>query len=323
MSIRIRKAGILSSLQDLGRFGYRRYGVPVSGSMDQHSAAIANLLAGNQRDEAVLEVTMHGMQAEFLDDSLVAFTGSGSRPFIGDQPIDMNKAVWVPRDSVIDFRYHPEGCRLYMAIAGGWIADKVMNSRSCYPAAGAGKTVSAGDILYGGQPSHRAVKIVEQMDTSVISMAGWGYGSQEADRHTVRVIRGPEWDEFTAASHENWMNTPYTVTTSSNRMGYRLSGNALQLKHKKELISTAVMMGTVQVTPDGNPLILLADAQTTGGYPRIAQVIEVDIPVLGQKRPGDKISFFMANPDIAEALYIKQEEELARLEKTIQSKTGT
>ena len=291
MSIRIHKAGVLSSLQDRGRFGFRRYGVPASGSMDQHAASIANLLTGNLRDEAVLEITLHGMQVEFIDDSLVAFTGGGSRPFIGDRPMDINKAIWVPRGSVMDFRYHPTGCRLYMAIAGGWIAEKIMNSRSCYPAAGAGKIYSAGDVIYGGQPSQRAVKIVEQMDTSVISMAGWGYGSMESQSNAVRVIKGPEWDEFTAASHDNWMNTKYTVTASSNRMGYRLSGNALQLRHKKELISTAVMMGTIQVTPDGNPLILLADAQTTGGYPRLAQVIEVDFPVLAQKRPGDKISF--------------------------------
>ena len=322
MSIRIRKAGILSSLQDCGRIGFRRYGVPVSGSMDQHAAAVANLLAGNHREEAVIEITLHGMQVEFLQDSLVAFAGSGTRPFIGTRSIDINKAVWILEGSVMDFRYHESGCRLYMAIAGGWMADKVMNSRSCFPAAGAGKIIAAGDYLTGGQPSHRAVKIVGQMDTSSISMSGWGYGVQEKEVHVVRVMKGPEWDGFTAASHDNWMNSLYTVTTSSNRMGYRLSGNALQLKHKKEMISTAVMMGAVQVTPDGNPLILLADAQTTGGYPRIAQVIDVDFSILAQKRPGDKISFLMVNPDIAESLYILNDEQLSRLEKTIESKTG-
>jgi antagonist of KipI len=101
-----------------------------------------------------------------------------------------------------------------------------------------------------------------------------------------------------------------------------LTGDALQLKHSRDLISTAVTMGTVQVTPDGNPLILLADAQTTGGYPRIAQVIDVDFAILAQKRPGDKISFLMVDPDIAESLYILNDEQLSRLEKTIQSKTG-
>ena len=106
MSIRVRKAGILSSLQDCGRIGFRRYGVPVSGSMDQHAAAVANLLAGNHREEAVIEITLHGLQVEFLQDSLVAFAGGGSRPFVGNRAIDINKAVWILKGSVIDFRYH-------------------------------------------------------------------------------------------------------------------------------------------------------------------------------------------------------------------------
>lgn len=322
MSIRILKAGILSSIQDLGRTGFRRYGVPASGSMDQNAAAIANLIAGNSRNEAVLEITLHGMQAEFLQDSLVVFSGGGSIPFIGNRSLDFNKAVWIPGGSFIDFRYTTSGCRLYMAIAGGWMTETVMNSRSCFPAAGAGKCISAGDVLYGGQPSQRAIKIVEQMDTSTISMAGWGYSMNEQRTNSVRVMEGPEWNLFTAASHNNWVHSSYTVTTSSNRMGYRLSGNALQLKHAQEMISTAVVMGTIQVTPDGNPLILLADAQTTGGYPRIAQVIEVDFPILAQKRPEDKINFIMVNPDIASSLYIDHERELNRLEKIIQSKTG-
>lgn len=322
MSIRIRKAGILSSLQDHGRFGFRRFGVPSSGSMDQYSAAIANLLVGNHRQEAVLEITMQGLQVEFLEDSLVAFSGNGSRPYVGNQPIDINKPVWIPQYSVMDLKYHSVGCHLYMAIAGGWIQETVMSSRSSYAAAGAGHSLVAGDVLQGGQPSQRAVKIVEQLDTSKINMAHWGYGAMEAIPDTVRVLRGPEWYDFTSASHDNWMNTLYTVTTSSNRMGYRLSGNALQLKHAKEMISTAVMMGTVQVTPDENPLILLADAQTTGGYPRIAQVIEVDFPVLAQKRPGDKIGFVLVEPDIAESLFISNEKQLLRLEKAVQSKIG-
>ncbi len=322
MSIRIHKTGILSLLQDRGRNGYRRYGVPASGCMDQHAAAVANLLAGNDRDRAVMEITLHGLQVEFMDDSLVAFAGSGSRPFIGTKPLDLHKAIWIPKNSVIDFRYHPSGCRLYMAIAGGWMADVVMNSRSCFPAAGAGGIIAAGDLIYGGQPTQRAIRIVEQMDTAIISMAGWGYGVKEYATDIVRVIKGPEWDKFTSDSHHNFTHSRFTVTNASNRMGYRLSGNALQLKHHREMISTAVMMGTVQVTPDGNPLILMADAQTMGGYPRIASVIDVDFSILAQKRPADKISFSVVDPDIAESFYINNEEQLSRLEKTIQSKTG-
>ena len=324
MSIRILKPGMFSSVQDRGRFGFQRYGVSISGSMDQYAASVANLLTGNSRDEAVLEITLHGMQAEFLEDCLVAFCGGGSIPFISGRPLVCNKAIWIPKHSVIEFRYNQTGCRLYMAVAGGWNAAKVMNSRSSFPAAGAGKILETGDVLYGGLPSRRAVKIVALMDTSTLSMASWGYGETDiaAGGNMIRVLQGPEWDFFTETSHDHWLHCFYTLTNASNRMGYRLAGEVLQLREHKEMISTAVTMGTVQVTPDGNPLILMADAQTTGGYPRIAQVIEVDFSICAQKKPGDQIRFTVITPTQAEDLFFEREEQLTRLEKTIQSKMG-
>jgi antagonist of KipI len=324
MSIKILKAGIHSSIQDRGRFGFQRYGVSISGCMDQYAAAVANLLTGNSRNEALVEITLHGMQIQFLEDSLVAFSGGGALPFIHDHQLSINKAIWIPRDSVIDFRYHHTGCRLYMAVAGGWNSAIVMNSRSSFPWVGAGKLLTAGDILDGGFPSRRAVKIVEQMDTSTISMANWGYA--ETEIHTggslIRVMKGPEWELFTNISQTHWLQADYELTNASNRMGYRLSGEPLMLHEPKEMISTAVTMGTVQVTPDGSPLILMADAQTTGGYPRIAQVIDVDCSICAQKKPGDQIRFSIVTATDAEALFIEREEQLVRLEKTIQSKMG-
>ncbi len=324
MGIKIIKPGMYCSLQDRGRYGHRRYGVPVSGSMDQYAATVANLLTGNSRNEAVLEITLHGLQVIFTEDSLVAFCGGGSKPYCGNLALGMNKAIWIPKNSAIDFRYSNDGCRLYMGIAGGWTMTPVMGSRSFYVQAGAGRVLKPNDVLYGGLPSRRAVKMVEQLDTSVISMASWGYGETAFPTGVgaIRVTRGQEWPMFTEASKENWKRSCYLVTQSSNRMGYRLSGGPLLLTQQKEMISTAVSMGTVQVTPDGNPLILMADAQTTGGYPRIAQVIEADFSLCAQKRPGDKITFSEVLPHMAEALYIEREEQLARIEKTIMAKMG-
>jgi antagonist of KipI len=324
MSIKILKPGIQSSVQDRGRFGFQRYGVSISGCMDQYASSIANLLTGNSRNEALVEITLHGTQFVVLEDCLLAFCGGGSLPYIGNFPLGLNKAIWVPQNSVIDFRYNDSGCRLYMAVAGGWNTAKVMNSRSIFPAAGAGKALEAGDVLYGGLPSRRAVKIVELMDTSGISLSGWGYGATvvQTGGTMIRVMKGPEWELFTDESHAHWVQSDYTITNASNRMGYRLSGKILMLKGKKEMISTAVTMGTVQVTPDGNPLILMADAQTTGGYPRIAQVIDVDCSICAQKKPGDHFRFTLVSANDAEELYIDREVQLARLEKTIQSKMG-
>ena len=320
MSIKITKPGIYSSVQDQGRFGFRRYGVPVSGSMDKFAAGIANLLIGNSRNEAVLEITLHGLEFIFLQDSLVSFAGGGSRPYADHHALDMYKAIWLPKDTVVNFRHHPDGCRLYMGIAGGWSEPLFMKSRSCFPTAGAGKVIKAGDQLSGGLPSPLAVKIVGEMDTSKISMAGWGYSETSIRTDIVRVIKGPEWDLFSEDSRNSWLRSSFTVTQSSNRMGYRLSGDPLLLGVKKEMISTAVTMGMVQVTPDGMPLLLMADAQTIGGYPRIATVIDADLPVCAQIKPGDKIRFKEVTPHFAEALYIEKEEQLLRLEHLINTK---
>jgi antagonist of KipI len=137
------------------------------------------------------------------------------------------------------------------------------------------------------------------------------------DTDCIRVLRGPEWEQFNESSKKAWLSSYYQVTQSSDRMGYALSGEALGLSEQKEMISTAVSSGTVQVIPDGSPVLLMADAQTTGGYPRIAQVIDVDIAVCAQKRPGDKVRFREVSPPVAEELWKNRIEERERLEKTI------
>jgi antagonist of KipI len=293
--------------------------------MDKFAAGIANMLIGNSRNEAVLEITLHGLEIIFLQDSLVSFAGGGSRPYADHLALDIYKAIWIPKDTVVNFRHHPDGCRLYMGIAGGWSEPLFMKSRSCYPIAGAGKLIKAGDQLSGGLPSPLAVKIVGEMDTSKVSMAGWGYHETEKEKsylqsESVRVTRGPEWDLFSEDSRNSWLRSSFTVTQSSNRMGYRLSGDPLLLAIKKEMISTAVTTGMVQVTPDGMPLLLMADAQTIGGYPRIATVIDADLTICAQKKPGDKIRFAEETVQNAEALYIQREEQLLRIEHLINTK---
>jgi antagonist of KipI len=152
---------------------------------------------------------------------------------------------------------------------------------------------------------------------------------EEVETDCIRVMRGHEWEQFNKVSQNKWLNDRFTVSNSSDRMGVRLEGGDLRREQvaggglqeaDHEMISTAVTMGTVQVIPDGSPLILMADAQTTGGYPRIAQVIDADLPILAQKRPGDKIRFREVSPLVAEELYINRQEELIRLKRNIRTK---
>ncbi|MFZ9660895.1 MAG: biotin-dependent carboxyltransferase family protein [Chitinophagaceae bacterium] len=319
MSIKVLKTGILASLQDQGRRGYQRIGVPVSGAMDKHAASVANLLCGNDRDEAVIECTLQGSSFSFLEDHLVAFSGSGSVPQCGGRELPVNKAIFIPSGKQIDLTYSNSGCRMYMAIAGGFQSVPVMGSRSTYIPAGAGKSLQTGDILRRNDLSNLSENILKKMRADDIRVAKWGSVelliAEKMD--TIRVMKGAEWNWFSEKAQKQFLNHEYRLSSLSDRMGYRLEGEMLEMKLKEEMISTAVTMGTIQVVHGGMPLILMADAQTTGGYPRIAQVIESDLSYCAQRRPGDSIKFREVSFSVAKELLTELEEELQRISKSI------
>jgi antagonist of KipI len=244
--------------------------------------------------------------------------------------LPVHKSIFVPKNTIVELQYSDKGCRMYMAIAGGFDLPVVMGSRSMYEPVGSGEKQVAGGGLQVAEVSEVSQSILKTMLSENVVVAKWGAIEliEEVETDCIRVMRGHEWGQFNKVSQNKWLNDRFTISNSSDRMGVKLEGGDLQkeqvaggrLHVAEEMISTAVSVGTVQVIPDGSPLILMADAQTTGGYPRIAQVIDADLPILAQKRPGDKIRFREVSPLVAVELYINRQEELIRLKRNIRTK---
>ncbi len=302
MSITIIKPGISTSIQDLGRWGFQQYGVPIGGAMDRHAAKTANRLCENDDEEAVLECTLHGVEIKFNETVCFALTGGGAQATINSVDVAYNRLIKVIAGSTL--KLHPDayGCRTYIAFAGGLNIKKELGSASTYVASALGgmdgRNIIAGDeikINNNRKEPHAAKDIV-------IDENGFGVSKWKAQVDTlphvneiveIRFVPGPEWELFDVTSHALFTNQIFTIGAQSNRMGYRMEGATLLLKEKTELVSTAVTRGIVQVTNQGHPIILMADAQTIGGYPRIARIASTDLSKLAQCRPGMKVNFII------------------------------
>jgi len=304
MSIEVISPGLSTTVQDLGRYGYQQYGVSVGGAMDEWALQMANLLVGNSYEEAVLEVTLVGPTLLFHSDMLIAVCGGDFSPTINQNPVLSNRPVWVKSGSVLQFGHARKGCRAYLAVAGGWDVPVVMGSRSTNVRGGfggfAGRMLKAGDQLshYPGRPFGRflAQQLGKKAGTAPFAAAKWFISAERfrvdsKAEAVVRVIRGEQFDDFSAASQQSFFEQSFRVSPQSDRMGYRLTGPMLTLASPRELISAAVTAGTIQVPPNGQPIILMADRQTIGGYPKIGYVARVDVGLVAQLRPGEAIRF--------------------------------
>jgi antagonist of KipI len=332
MSIQVIRPGLLTSIQDLGRFGMQKHGVIVSGAMDSFALRVANILVGNEEGEAALEITMLGPKLQFLEDSLIAICGGNLSPTVGGQPIPEWRPVFVKKGSILSFGAVKSGCRAYLAVMGGFDIPEVMDSRSTYLRAGIGgfhgRALKGGDVLHVKTPSdwadRRMRRLYENAGTNSIAVSEWSVSNDIFPAYqqnpVIRVTHGGQFNWFTAESREQFFRSEFRVTPQSDRMGYRLSGLQLQLSEPRELISEAVTAGTVQVPADGNPIVLMADRQTTGGYPKIAQVATVDLPVLAQVKPGEKVRFQEIQLVEAQALLRAQETEFLLLKQGIRLK---
>ncbi|GAX91544.1 biotin-dependent carboxyltransferase family protein [Effusibacillus lacus] len=329
MSLKVIRPGLLTSIQDLGRFGLQKHGVIVSGAMDPFALRTANLLVGNEEGEGALEITMMGPSLLFEKDSLISICGASLSPKINGHPVAEWRPVYVKQGSVLQFGTPVAGCRAYLAVAGGFDIPKVMGSCSTYLRAGIGglqgRALKEGDVLNLRPPSEQAKRRIRQLSEAAGTL---GFSSSEWTISTdilpaygkdpvIRVIRGGQFELFSADSREQIFASEFQVTPQSDRMGYRLTGPKLSLSEPMELISEAVAAGTVQVPPEGNPIVLLADRQTTGGYPKIAQVITVDLPIIAQVKPGEKVRFQEVSIDEAQELYRLREMEIHLLKQGI------
>lgn len=325
MSIQVLRAGLLTSIQDLGRRGYQKYGVIVSGGMDTYSLRIANLLVGNDEGEGALEITLLGPSLQVEKNTLLAITGGNLSPTINGRPVPMWRPVYVQQDSILQFGPCKSGCRSYLAVAGGYDIPAVMGSKSTYLRAEIGgfqgRALQKGDVLAVSAPGGSAAQFVRHFlgkragdpFVSTLWYAGENHIPQDIGNITIRITRGIQFERFTAESRQQLVECPFQVKPQSDRMGYRLAGPVLTLDKPLEMISEAVTFGTVQVPPDGNPIILLADRQTAGGYPKIAQMAVADLPVIAQVRPGSRIRFQEISLQEAERLYREKERNVRQI----------
>jgi antagonist of KipI len=320
MSIKVVKPGLLTTIQDLGRYHYGKYGVIVSGAMDRFAHCAANWLVGNDEREATLEITLLGPTLSFEQDGWIAIAGGHLSPTIGGLEVPMWRPVFVRKGAVLAFGKPVAGCRAYLAVAGGVDIPDVMGSKSTYLRAAIGgvegRAVQAGDII-AAKPGHMLPLPLDRPFAAVHWSVHASIFPAYNMHPTVRVLRGRQFDQFNQESRRAFFEEVYEVTSQSDRMGYRLAGPALSLEQPKELISETVSLGTIQVPSDGNPIILLADRQTLGGYPKIAQVASIDIPVIAQVPPQGKLSFQEIAMEEAEALYLDWGTQVGRLKKMI------
>jgi antagonist of KipI len=308
MEMRVIRAGMLTTVQDLGRRGCLSQGVPTGGAADPFALRVANLLVGNREDAPALEITLTGPELEFAETAWVAVCGARFEDIPAWRPLR------VEAGGRFKFGRRAQGCRAYLAVGGGIDAGSVMGGRGTYLAAGLGgfhgRALREGDTLRLLPPARHPA-------------GHWSVDERMLPRYSreprVRVMPGSQAGEF----GDGLYSGPFGVTPMSDRMGIRLDGPALGRSTRADLPSAAVAPGTVQVPPDGHPIVLLADAQTLGGYPRVAHVAGVDMPLLAQLAPGDGLMFIRSSVAEAHALARAREHELALLRQGLAAKFVT
>jgi antagonist of KipI len=307
IQIQVVKPGWFSTVQDLGRYGYQQYGVPVAGAMDLSSTTVANRLVGNPDDAAVLELTLKGPELEFNGDTHIAITGADLSPTIGGTSTPLWKCIKVYRGSRVCFGTARSGARSYLAIAGGIDVPLVLGSRSthCSSETGGfkGRPLRQGDVLHIGQLTQSAEGLMgKRLPDRLVPH----YGKTA----TLRIIPGPQQHLFSAAAFATLTGSSYIVTPESNRMGYRLAGPRIVRKAPGHFISDCTTMGALQIPADGQPILLMADRQTTGGYPKIGTVITADLPLAAQLAPGNTVTLALTTIAKAQAALRKQRASL-------------
>ncbi|MEW6544294.1 MAG: biotin-dependent carboxyltransferase family protein [Nitrospirota bacterium] len=297
------RPGWLTTVQDLGRFGFQRFGMPPAGAMDPFALRCANRLVGNPDQAAALEITVQGPEIRFEEEAVIAFTGADLTPTMNGALLPAWTTVMAGKGSRLTFGARRSGARSYLAVAGGFDLPIVLGSRSTHlrshTGGFAGRALVKGDTLHGGKPNPGVWRLVGR---SLPDAARPGYSPTPI----LRTVPGPQADWFTPDTVNNFLGGRYRVSSQSDRMGYRLLGPELDRAGREDMVSEAVPLGALQVPADRQPILLSADRQTTGGYPKIAVVISADIPLAAQLLPGDSVRFALIEVPEAQALFRAQ-----------------
>jgi biotin-dependent carboxylase-like uncharacterized protein len=274
--------GVFTTVQDLGRPGYMKYGTPASGVADRFSAQVANTLVGNPPGAALLEITLFRLELLGLNDLVIALTGGDLSPTLNGNPLPMWQTFPVKKGDRIAFRMRKQGFRAYLAVQGGLSGKEFLGSRSVFVRGLMGNVLQTGEILEAGNPVAQSI-VLKKMPQDMVPAF--------SEKNPLRVILGPQEDRFTPKGMETFLSSAYRVSPQSDRMGYRLQGPTIEHLAGADIISEPIARGAIQVPGDGLPIILLWDAQVSGGYTKIANVISADLDRLAQVMPGDRIHF--------------------------------
>ena len=293
----VRKPGTFTTIQDAGRPGMRRYGIPTSGAMDMLSFRIANALVGNPSDAAAIEVTLQGFIVEALAPVVIAITGGDLGAHHNDHPAKLWESLTLEYGDRLSFLKHSSGCRAYVAIRGGIDAPAFLGSKSTFAKGRMGASLKSDDILSIDHLPH----------PTVIRRRWFPPHLRPAlpAEQTIRVILGPQTEYFTQRGIETFLQSSYMISPKSDRQGFRTEGPSVEIAKGPDIISDPTPLGAIQIPGDGKPIILHRDGQTTGGYAKIAKVIEADLDKFGQLVPGDRVCFRAVSREEAVTLFYK------------------
>jgi biotin-dependent carboxylase-like uncharacterized protein len=304
-AIHVVRPGLLTTVQDLGRWGHQASGVPVAGPMDTFSHRMANALVGNDQSAATLEITLIGPELQFERACSIALAGADFELSCSGRPIQIGTSTWLDDGARLQFGRRRSGARVYLAVAGGILTPPVLGSRATHLVSGmgglAGRALAATDVL--PIAAGRAPAAARRAPAWVSLPSG---------RARLRVLPGPQADWFAPDAWRALKSTSFRVSPRSNRMGYRLEGPQLARQRNDEPISEPLTFGSIQVPAAGEPILLMADRPTAGGYPKIGCVIAADLPVAAQLAPGDFIEFDVCDRQQAAAALIARERPLLR-----------
>lgn len=307
MSIIVQKEGILSTAQDLGRNGFRALGINPNGAMDKFAARLINILLGNNENEAILEMHFPAPEILFEKDVGFALGGADFSAKLNNKNLENWKSYFAEKESVLKFTKKTFGNRAYFSVRGGFEIEKWLGSASTNLLAGVGGF--SGRKLQKGDRLNFKLKTIDKKQKTNYKISN-SLNPSYSRFPTVRAVAGAEFELLTAESEETFRRENFAITRDSNRMGFRLEGAPLQLSGQPELVSSAVSFGTIQLLPVGQMIILMADHQTSGGYPRIANICEVDLPLAAQLGANDTIAFHLISLEEAENLILQREFEL-------------
>ena len=323
MNVFVRSAGFLTSVQDLGRTGFRQFGVSLGGALDRHAMRVANALVGNDEKAAGLEATLGTLRLRFEDERLVAWCGGRFSVRIGSEELPPGHAGLVAKNSELSIVAPKRGGRAWLAISGGIDVPLVLDSRSTDLRGNfggyQGRALRDGDAIplfkvrrfTNRRPNKNGdLEIAASWISEWSAPANWS--AIQREQAILRIVCGSDWDRFTSDAQQALVTSVFTVTADSDRMGARLDGPELKRSEPGDLLSEAVAPGTLQVPPNGQPILLLGDCQTIGGYPKIAHVITVDLPIAAQLWPGQTVRFEEVSLAEAQRLLRDREENFAR-----------